>query len=323
MIAPPSPAAAVLVLLAPLLAACGGGTDLSYRWKEGEARAYRYVLEGKGARWSGEPVEFSTEMTTREATESELPGVSQNRVRIEGIRCALSLPGMPAGEALRFDTSDPKASEEAMRNPDYGPMVEVFKQMVGGEVYPRMQPSGHCSRLDGLDRLQERMFEGLPADSPLRGRFAAYSDEPNLRSQFEALLLVPAHPVAAGETWPYKRIGPLPQTLALPGFLYYVGTSRVAEVKDGVARVDMEGEVSLDPPEGAPRPARSQALDQTRAMLRLGKGTCRGFAKIRLEDGRLEDSELVTDLDLYWVKLGGAGEVPIGSHVVQRTTRIP
>jgi uncharacterized protein YfaP (DUF2135 family) len=49
------------------------------------------------------------------------------------------------------------------------------------------------------------------------------------------------------------------------------------------------------------------------------KGTCKAWAKIRIETGVLEEDEHVTDLDLHFIKPDGTGEVAIPTKVTQRS----
>ena len=225
---------------------------------------------------------------------------------------------------LRFDSAAPLPKEpppaplpgEAFFDRGTAPL----RALAGADFEVVREPTGMITRFDGLDALKERLTKGIDPADPLRGGIDRILSFGSLRYMLTPAIVVPAKRLQPGEEESFLDLRPLPDTVGLAGYLYYRGTYRIAEVKDGAARLEMKAEVTLDPPAGMPSwPA---GTEKGRVRLRLAKGECRAWARIETASGRLLADEHATDLDLYFVRPDGKGEVPIPTKVVQGTKTV-
>jgi len=296
------------------LAGCGG-EDLTYRREEGEVRTYLRTVLVEGRSPAGTGGTFRSEATSRERTVEVIPG---ERVVTEALfeRIRIDLRMEEDAGAQAFDTKDPPPSGEAAATP-FAQRTAPFRRLAGATVTVRQRPTGMVEGFEGVEALRERMLEGVAEEDPLRSGIERLVSPGSLRYILGPNLLLPGRRMATGETMEIQDIRPMPETAATPGLLYLRGKFRLAEVKDGKARVEVEGEVSLDPfPKMPPWPP---AYAPYRSRLRLERGVFKGWARVAVDKGILEEDEHRTELSLFFVKPDGSGEVPISQTVTQAT----
>ena len=313
-------ALALLLALSGAAVACGG-EDVTYRRREGEVLTCLRTLELESRNPAGNEGRVRQEVTTRETAVEVIPRermtteVLIERVVIEVFRGGKDpVVRMDSKEEPGPSPAAPGAGKAAER---FEAFVRPLRHLAGSRVEVSQRPSGIIVKIDGVDALRDRLLAAIPEGDPTRPVAEKMSWGFWLTNLCRPAVTVPERPASTGVDSEFLDMRTLPETVGVQGFAYFRGKYRLAEVKDGVARLTMEGEASLDP---APRqqPWRPEWVPG-RNRLRLQRGVCRGWARIRVEDGRLLEDEHVTDLDLRFVRPDGSGEVPIPQKVTQRT----
>jgi hypothetical protein len=317
----------VPLFLLAALPACSDRVDVAYKRKTGEVRKYVRSLEAEGVNPSGTRGRARQEVHTTETTLEVIPG-EQATVRIHVDRIVMEVyRGGAPDPVLRMDTG----SAEGQREPAVPPVTEEDKfayflsplrYVVGGDVEMDQRASGKILKMQGVEGLRKRMLEKVPEGDPRREVVQKFSWELWLTNLVNPAVNTPPGGLAVGKDVRFQDIRTLPETTGTGGYMYYSGAFRLAKVEDGAARMEMEATVTLDPP--APgMPPWPTALAARRRFLRLVSGSCKGWARIRVDTGVLEEDEHVTDLDLHFRKPEGGGEVAIPTKVTQRTKRVP
>lgn len=288
---------------------------MTYRGKPGEVRTYVRTVTVTGSHPSGGAGTMRSETTTRETVLEALPrkGVT-TEVAFDRIRVDVTREGDP--EVQSFDSSAPAPEGEAAETP-FAVRTAPLRLLAGSKVVLRRKPTGMVEAFEGVEALRERMLAGLPGGDPLRPAVERLLSFGSLRYMLTPNLLVPDAPLAVDDPGQFQDIRPLPETTGSPGLLYFRGTFRLKEVKDGVARMEIDASVSLDPAPGMP--SWPPAMAPFRNRLRLGRGVCSGWARISLDGGLLLEDEHTTELDLFAVPPDGSTEIPIPTRVVQAT----
>ncbi len=263
---------------------------------------------------SGAGGTFLSEVTTKETCVEAVPRRSfASDVLFERIRIELRKEGAEGAEI--FDTATPPV-EGAPETP-FSRRTRPYRLLAGSRITMVQRPSGLVESVEGVEAVRTRMCEGVAEADPLRAEIERLLGLGSLRYMIGPNVLSFEKPVPAGEAHAFQDIRPLPVTTGVPGLMYYRGEVKLAEVKDGVARIEVTAEVSLDP--GANMPPWPPAMAPFRNQLRLQRGVCRGFARISVEKGTLLEDEHRTELDLFFVKPDGTGETPIPTTVTQST----
>ena len=296
---------------------------MTYRSREGEVRTYLRTLEVEGSNPRGTVGRILQEITWRQTTLEVIPRErTTTKYLIERVRIEIARPGKDG--VLRLDTAE-AAQKEPAPGPGQRPGDEdsflrhaaPFRRMVGASAEIVQFPSGKVDRIDGIDAFRKHMTEGLAADAPLRKVVEQLPWAFWIASMVSPAIGVPDRGMSVGQEIQFQDMRILPETVQVPGFLYYRGSARFAEAKDGIARFEMQGEVSLDPPSGMP--PWPPAFAPGRPRLRLQRGSCKASARIAVETGCLEEDEHVTDLDLQFVKPDGTGGIPVPTKITMRT----
>lgn len=296
------------------VAGCGGsGTDLTYRWKEGDVLVERHVFETHGGTMAGSSGRLRTELTLRETVLRVTSEGARVKVAVDRIRVEAQPDGRPA---VAWDSKDPPT--DPTKTPTMVKSLAVMGLLVGEEFEMRCRPTGDAEAFDGVDSLMERVRGRLPAGDPRGMVIGQFLQPANLRFQVAPLVRVPAAPMSVGAEWDYNevRILPAERTGGINAFLYCQGKGRLVEVKDGRTRIEVKGTVSLDTPPGAPEP--NEQMKAARALLNLKSGTFESFLVSDTATGTLVESEVKLVLDLTLTKLGGEGETDLSTTILNR-----
>ncbi len=303
-----------LLAAAVLLAACGGGgEDCSLRWQEGAVTTWVHGTESSGGTIAGVGGLLRADFTVRETILQAPPGQGALRgLRVERIVAERKADGSDATERWDSSASTGGAAFEGR--------AAVLRRLVGTELDVWSGPTGEIESFDRLESSRERAAEGLPPDSPERAFLQGFLQPASLRLLLGTPVRLPGGPVTAAQPWPYMEVRLLPaESAGLPAVLYCMGTGRLASVTEGVARIEVAGDVVLDPPEGAP--GIPEPLLPFRNLLRLTKGTFQGFARVETASGRLLDGEHVMELDLVFSPPGDPKDVAFSHRIVARVRR--
>lgn len=305
-----------LPLLALLLAGCGG-EDVSFRWTPGEARTYLRTEISEGRAPDGSERAATMEITTTETAVEVIPGTSVTQ-KVVFDRLAGEFRRGADRPVLRYDSGKPLDAP-----PDGDSDAAAFLRsragilaLAGKSLEATWHPSGKLLKFGGLEEMRAAMAAGRPADHPMHAEAARIGSDPVMHHLLRSHLAVGESSLKVGEPRHFQDMGYLPESVGLVAFMYYRGTFVLKSVEDGVARVEMEAEVGIDPLPGMPPwPA---AIAEFRNRLRLVRGTCRGWARIEVATGRLLEDEHVTELDLHVTLPDGKGEVPIPAKAIRR-----
>jgi hypothetical protein len=304
--------AACAVAAAVMAIGCGGGEDLSYRWPAGQDVVQRHTFESSGGTVMGSSGRLRTEMTVRKTVLQSSPEGARLRMRMERIVAEVEPAGTPP---FRFDTQNPPPSEEGA--PAYGRRMAVLGLLVGEEFEARCTSTGDIAAFDGLDGVAGRVRSRLPEGDPRAESMTQFLQPASLRYQVAPLVRVPLELKPVGSEWPYNEIRLLPaESTGIRAFLYCKGTGKLVSAKDGRTRVEIQGRVVLDPPDGAP--ALPEPLRVTRALLRLEEGAFKGYAIFDSAKGELLEAEHRVELKLVFVKEGSTETIRLDPVIVHR-----
>lgn len=315
-----------LLLAGSLLAGCDGGVDVSYRRAKGEVRNYVRTLEVDGGNPSGVTGRVRQEVATKETALDVQRGM-QASVEVEIRHIVMEVfRGEGAAPILRMDSRVPPDPQAAVKEPateaeKFEWAVSPMRFAAGGLVDMDQQFTGKIIGFGEVEGLQKRIRDALPAGDKRREVVDQFPWKFWLANLLSPAIGLPANGMDVGADTKSFDMRTLPETTGTRGFMYYAQTCRLAKVEAGVARVEMEAAVSLDPPKGMPSWPKDVAA--RRNFLRLKSGACKAWARVVVETGVLEEEEHVTDLDLHFVKPDGSGEVPIPTKVTLRTKRVP
>ncbi|HBS28864.1 MAG TPA: hypothetical protein DEB06_05315 [Phycisphaerales bacterium] len=200
----------------------GERVDLRYRWRAGEVLHYRIVqqtdsslkdLPGAGELRVAQTQTTHTTMTVRALN---LDGSAIIDWSFDSIRAQVRRNDDPLAsfDSRASDTaaapSDPHADDPHADDPHASdphaddPMTHAMRAMVGRTITLTIAPDGRILDMRGVDALRAAVSEPLAGTEArtMRPDLRAFLSDDALRDQFEqAFRLMPAEPVAAGESW--------------------------------------------------------------------------------------------------------------------------
>jgi hypothetical protein len=318
------------IALAALLAAlhgCGDGVDVSIRRATGEARTYARSVEIQGVNPVNEiKGRVREEVTTTEKAVEVIEG-DRATLQVTVDRVVMQFFHEGPEPVATLDSAKDEPPKGPVKKPETEAEMYLYRAMpmrylAGGRVEVDVKPSGRILRVVGGDDLRKAVLDHLGADDPRRAVAEKVPWESLITNLLRPALLVPERGAAVGDSGKFYDMRTLPESTGTGGFMYYAGTWRFAKVENGIARMETEAEVSLDPPSPDVQPW-PRAMAERRKFLRLQKGTCRAWARIRVDTGVVEEEEHLTELDLHFVRPDGKGEVPIPTKVIQRSKLVP
>jgi hypothetical protein len=306
------------VVLAVVLVGCGGGVDVTYRRAQGEVRTYVRSYDVEGSNPNGVQARVRQEVRTKETALEVLRG-EQATVQVDLERIVVELFRGGPEALLRMDTDLPPPPEKTPETEaeKFAWSVGPLRHVAGSRVEADQAFTGRILEFGGVDDLRKKVLAALPEGDARREFMERMPWEMWLANLLAPAIGVPARGMKVGAEVPIADMRTLPETTGTGGFLYYTGTCRLVKVEEGLARLEMESKVHLDP-QGS-MPPWPPAMAERRKFLRLKEGVARAWATVRVETGALEEEEHVTELDLHFLKPGGKGEVPIPTKITLRS----
>ena len=197
--------AAALILAVPMSAAVATqeGT-LRYRWKQGDVLVYKTTMKTTST-MSGMPgagdVSFEQTMTQRIrllAAAVAPDGSATLHQTTEAISVEMNTP---MGK-VAYDSADPKSAgqDEAAQA-----LSKVYGAMVGTTLSITMTAAGAIQRIDGIQRVLDKIAQDLPADraagAAAQGLKSVLGEEAVRASLEQSFPRLPPQPVKRGDTW--------------------------------------------------------------------------------------------------------------------------
>jgi hypothetical protein len=154
--------------------------------------------------------------------------------------------------AVSFFTSQPAAYEydsEKDKVPPPGGPGPTLARLVGQAFELRIDPRGRVTDVKGFDRIFEALAKDLPeGDAGREAMRKAFSDEAFRASMDQMSSSLPEGPVGVGDVWKGEFKTPLPGA----GTLTYALSSKLADLRDGDARIEQEIRIDYKPDASSP-----------------------------------------------------------------------
>lgn len=285
------PALALVVSGAATAPVGAQGVTLRYNWAQGDVLTYRMVV--RTTRSVPPPPQGGKEGGQVEQTMSQTLKVAVSAVTADGtaiLRQTVEAVSMdihgPMGD-LRYDSAHPPGEDA---DPRVQSMAKTFGGMVGEALSVTMAANGAIRRIDGSQRIIDKLMKDLPRD-PMAGGLAQnirqMFSEDALRSSLEqSFSRLPDTPVKPGDTWTSE------QTIGADAVGKITGTSTftlkavegagdAAVARIAVALALKQQEV---PPAGAS------------VSMRLGNAKGDGELLFQVGKGRVERNTMRTDM---------------------------
>ena len=223
---------------------------LRYKWTAGEEVKYR-VTQQTTATVSGLPDgmgNMNVETTMAQVIRSVVKDVAADgAVTVEQIY-----------ESIRADINSPMARvtfDSANRDAaDVNPMNATLGAMVGESFVIVVSPTGVVLKVDGVDRLMEKVFKTIPQSpaftAAMQGMRNALSDESMKQMLSQGFARFPDRAVKVGESWSGES------TMINPflGKTTTTTTSTLAGVEGQVATIATKLNLKYDPADAAANP---------------------------------------------------------------------
>jgi hypothetical protein len=197
---------AAFVLLLALCAArdAAAQVSLQYRWKQGESVTYRTSLKTDST-MSGvagmDDVTFTQTMSQQIkllAAAVAPDGAVTLHQTIEAVKVEMqTMMGK-----ISYDSANPKSGD---LDEGSDALARVFGGMIGATVSVVMAPNGAIQRIEGVQKVYEKVAQGLPSDrsaAQMAQTLKSVLSEPAIRAALEqSFPRLPPQPVKPGETW--------------------------------------------------------------------------------------------------------------------------
>lgn len=192
------------VLAVSAAAAAPAQTALQYRWKQGDAVVYRTTLKTdstmSGMEGTGD-VSLSQTMTQRIkllAAAIGPDGTATLHQTIEAVR--VEMDTMMGKVAYDSETPSAAAGDEGAQA-----LGRVFGGMVGATITVTVAPDGAIGRIDGAQKIYDRIAQDLPRDrsaAPMAQALKSVLSEESIRAALQqSFPRLPPQPVKPGDTW--------------------------------------------------------------------------------------------------------------------------
>lgn len=277
-------AALALTLLAALPAS--GQSLLQYRWKQGDVLVYETTIKTDST-MTGMPgmtdVSLAQTMTQRIrllAAAVAPDGSVTLHQTVEAVSIEMS---SPMGKVV-YDSADPGGAEK-----DEGAkaLATVFGGMVGSTLSISMAANGAIQRIDGIQKVLDKIMQGLPPDrsagAMAQSLRSVMSDEALRASLEQSFPRLPPQAVKSGDTW----TGQTALGSQVIGRVAGTQTFTLKGVEAGVATIGVA--LSLKQESAPP-------IGPSGATVKLGESKGDGQIDFDVTNGRIRKSTMQTEM---------------------------
>jgi Family of unknown function (DUF6263) len=226
---------------------------LRYKWTKGEDVRYRVIQQSTGT-VSGLPGgmgNMNIESTMTQVFRSLVQDVAADGTAtikqvIESVRMEANTPMAK----MVFDS----ANKDAAATPDANPMNSAFAAMVGEYFIIVVGPTGLVQKVEGMDRLMEKVFKTIPQNfasaAAVNAMKNSLTDESMKQTFSQSYVRFPDRPLQVGETWKNEN------TFSNPMFGQQTTStaSTLTAVEGQIAKVAIQLNVKFDPSASAANP---------------------------------------------------------------------
>jgi len=180
-----------------------GQVTLQYHWNKGEELRYRIVQQTTGTMdglrdGSSRPVESNMSQVVRTLVEDvAADGTATLRFVYESARWETKAPT----DTWVVDTTSPNAASTGVPDGIKG----ILTAMVGESLFVVMVPTGQVQKLEGIDRIMEKMFKSVPQEpsiAPMLETLKNNFSENSIRNALvPGFVQLPERPLVPGDTW--------------------------------------------------------------------------------------------------------------------------
>jgi hypothetical protein len=275
---------------------------LQYRWKQGDVLVYKTSMQTTST-MSGMPGmgDVSLEQTMTQRIKLLAAAVAPDgTVTLHQTTEAVTVEMIGPMGKVAYDSADPKSAEQ-----DEGARAlgRVFGGMIGSTISITMAASGAVQRIDGIQRVLDKITQDLPSDratSPMVQSLKSVLSEGAVRASLEqSFPKMPPAPVKPGDTW----------------------TGTVSLGSDVVGKITGTQTFTLKTIDGADAPgvatiAVALALKQESTpplgpsgmTVKLGDGKGEGEIQFDVTNGRIRKSTMKTDMPSTMTATGRDGK---------------
>jgi len=205
-------------------------------------------------------------------------------------------------EAPSMSTSFDSEKEDSAQG---SPMAPFFGAMVGATIDVTMDPNGKVAAVTGTDKIWDKLSKDDPAMAMVAGRMKEQFGEKMFKEMFsQSGNMLPAKPVAVGETWTNEIKPDLP----VVGKVILKHDCNLKEVQKGpagkVAVIEFTGKMTKD--EAGPTSGEEGATP-TPTVTKLDMALA-GTMKLAVDTGLMTSAEMTQKGDMDMSMSGPQGE---------------
>jgi uncharacterized beta-barrel protein YwiB (DUF1934 family) len=287
-----------LVVLLPELAQAQAQAQatLRYQWKQGEPVTYKTTLKTdstvSGVAGMGD-VTLNQTMTQRIKLMPAAvapDGTVTLQQTIEAVSVEMTTP---MGK-IAFDSGDPSSGQDEAS----AALAQVFGGIVGATLSVTMAPSGAIQRIDGVQRVLDKVTQNLPQErAALQMALSLKSvlSEAAIRASLEqSFPRMPPQPVKAGDSWTAQ----ISLGSDVAGKIAGTQTLTLKSIEGGVATID----VAL-----ALKQETAPPMGPSGMIVKLGDSRGTGTLAFDVAAGRIRAASMTTDMPSTMTATGPDG----------------
>jgi hypothetical protein len=294
-------AAALCCALAVLPSTALAQTALRYQWTQGDVITYKTTLKTEST-VSGMPGmgDVSMEQTMTQRIKILVAAVTPDGTATlhQSIDAVSVEMNTPMGK-VAFDSADPKSAD---RDEGAEALAKVFGGMVGTTISVIMSANGAIVRIDGVQRVLDKIMHDLPQDrsaGPMAQSLKSVLSEPAVRASLEqSFPRMPPAPVKPGDTWTGQVSLGSDVVGKISGTQTFTFKTIEGAAATGVATIG----VTL-----ALKQESTPPIGPSGMTVKLGDGKGEGEIQFDVTTGRIRKSTMKTDMPSTMTAVGPDG----------------